>query len=252
MVKTGILLRGMEKFLAGRRALVVGGSGGIGAAVSVALAQRGAQLLIHGGHNLDQLETVAAQARHYAQPVAIHLQEIVDPEGAQKLLDFAGDVDVLVVSFGPYLEGSIGEMSAGQWERMIGLNLTLPAQLVSGVLPGMVDRGFGRIILFGGPRTDRSEGYLRISAYGAAKHGLASIARSIARQYASRNIRCNMICPGYVDTEYYTSGQKAKIAARLPQDRLITVDEIATLAVRLLDPVSEAINGAIIPVDFGV
>lgn len=242
----------MEKFLEGRRALVVGGSGGIGAAVSVTLAQRGAQLLIHGGHNLERLEAVAAQARSYAEPVAVHLQEIVNPSDASALLGFAGDVDVLVVSFGPYLEGLVGETAAEQWERMIGLNLTLPALLVSGVLPGMVERGFGRIILFGGPRTDKNEGYQRIAAYGAAKHGLASVARSVARQYASCNIRCNMICPGYVDTEYYTAEQKAKIAARRPQGRLISVDEIATLAVWLLHPESEAINGAIIPVDFGV
>ncbi len=242
----------MEKFLAGRRAFVVGGSGGIGAAVSVALARRGAQLLIHGGHSLERLEAVAAQARSHAEPVAIHLRDIVNSSDAPALLGFAGDVDVLVVSFGPYMEGLVGETSAEQWERMIGLNLTLPALLVSGVLPGMVERGFGRIILFGGPRTDQSEGYQQIAAYGAAKHGLASVARSVARQYASRNIRCNMICPGYVDTEYYTAEQKAKIAARQPQGRLISVDEIATLAVQLLHPASEAINGAIIPVDFGV
>lgn len=242
----------MEKFLAGRRAFVVGGSGGIGAAVSVALAQRGAQLFIHGGHSPDRLEAVAVRARSHVEPVATHLREIVEPSDARTLLDFAGDVDVLVVSFGPYLEGLVGETSAEQWERMIGLNLTLPALLVSGVLPGMVDRGFGRIILFGGPRTDRSEGYQQIAAYGAAKHGLASIARSTARQYASRNIRCNMICPGYVDTEYYSDEQKAEIASGQPQGRLISVDEIASFAVRLLDPVSESINGAIIPVDFGV
>jgi len=242
----------MEKFLAGRRAFVVGGSGGIGAAVSVALAQRGAQLFIHGGHSLDRLEAVAVRARSHVEPVATHLREIVEPSDARTLLDFAGDVDVLIVSFGPYLEGLVGETSAEQWERMIGLNLTLPALLVSGVLPGMVDRGFGRIILFGGPRTDRSEGYRQIAAYGAAKHGLASIARSTARQYASRNIRCNMICPGYVDTEYYSDERKAEIASGQPQGRLISVDEIASFAVRLLDPVSESINGAIIPVDFGV
>ncbi|MBU8913076.1 MAG: SDR family oxidoreductase [Spirochaetales bacterium] len=242
----------MEKYLAGRRALVVGGSGGIGAAVSVALARRGAQLFIHGGHSLDRLEAVAAQARGHTAPVATHLQEIVEPGDAGALLDFAGDVDILVVSFGPYLEGLVGETSPEQWEQMIGLNLNLPALLVSGLLPGMVDRGFGRILLFGGPRTDRNEGYRQIAAYGAAKHGLASLTRSVARQYASRNIRCNMICPGYVDTEYYSEEQKTEIASRQPQGRLISVDEIATLAVRLLDPASESINGAIIPVDIGV
>lgn len=242
----------MEKFLAGRRALVVGGSGGIGAAVSVALAQRGAQLLIHGGHSLAKLENVAARARGYTEQVATHLQKIVDPDDAETLLAFGGQVDVLVVSFGPYLEGSIAEMTAERWSRMIGLNLTLPALLITGVLPAMIERGFGRIILFGGPRTDRCEAYQRIAAYGAAKHGLASIARSVARQYASSNIRCNMICPGYVDTEYYTDEQKATIAARQPQGRLISVDEIATLAIRLLHPDVDAINGAIIPVDFGV
>jgi 3-oxoacyl-[acyl-carrier protein] reductase len=242
----------MESFLSGRRAFVVGGSGGIGAAISVALARSGAGLLVHGGHNRDKLDLVAAQARGYGVTVGTCLRELVNASDAEVLLDIAGEVDVLVVSFGPYLEAAVGETSADQWARMVGLNLTLPALLVSSLLPGMVDRGYGRIILLGGPRSDRLDGYLQIAAYGAAKHGLASLARSVARQYASRNIRCNMICPGHVDTEYSTDEEKKRGASRQPSGRLISVDEIARLAVQLLHPASDAVNGAIIPVDFGV
>jgi NAD(P)-dependent dehydrogenase (short-subunit alcohol dehydrogenase family) len=242
----------MERFLSGRRAFVVGGSGGIGAAISVALAGCGARLLIHGGHDSEKLDLIADLAGKDAEGVDTCLRELVNPRDALDLLDGAGEMDILVVSFGPYLERAVGETTAEDWERMIGLNLTFPALLISSVIPGMLDRGYGRIILFGGPRGDRVDGYREIAAYGAAKLGLASLARSIARQYASRNIRCNMICPGYVDTEYHAEDEKKRRASRQPSGRLISVDEIARLAVQLLHPASDAVNGAIIPVDFGV
>jgi 3-oxoacyl-[acyl-carrier protein] reductase len=242
----------MERFLLGRRALVVGGSGGIGAAISLALAGRGAGLVIHGGHNRDKLDGVAAEARKQTEGVDTCLRELASPDDAEALLGTAGDVDILVVSFGPYLKSPIAETTPEQWDRMIGLNLTLPARLVSSLVPGMLERGYGRIILFGGPRSDRADGFLEIAAYGAAKHGLASLVRSVARQYASRNLRCNMICPGYVDTEYNTAAEKMRVASHLPSGRLISVDEIASLAIHLLHPDSDAVNGAIIPVDFGV
>jgi 3-oxoacyl-[acyl-carrier protein] reductase len=242
----------MEGFLSGRRALVVGGSGGIGAAVSAALARHGARLRIHGGHSRQKLETVAARAREHTDDVTTLLLEISGPQDARDLLEFGGQVDILVVSYGPWLQSSVIDTRPDQWEEMVGQNLTLPAVLMSGVLPGMTDRRYGRIVLFGGPRSDRLSGYLRIAGYAAAKHGLASLARSVALQHADDNVRCNMICPGHVETEYYSESRKRAQEARHPSRRLISVEEVASLVVSLLRPDSDAINGAIIPVDFGV
>lgn len=235
-----------------RRALVVGGSGGVGAAVSAALADRAAAIVIHGGHIGEKLERAAASARARGARVETVLREITSPSDAGTLVEAAGETDILVVSFGPYMSAPIHRTSDAQWEEMVGLNLTLPAILVSRLLPGMISRGYGRILLFGGPRSDRSGGYRDIAAYAAAKHGLASLTRSVALQYGSSGVRCNMICPGYVDTEYQDEARKARIADRLPSGRLVSVEELAGLALHLISAASDAVNGAIIPVDFGV
>jgi NAD(P)-dependent dehydrogenase (short-subunit alcohol dehydrogenase family) len=237
--------------LEGKHALVVGGSGGIGRALSLSLASPGARLCIHGGHDGNKLESTAHDARELGAEVTTHLEALSGPEQAANLLEAAGQVDVLVVAFGPWLEAPIAGMGVSEWSRMVSLNLTLPGVLASMVLPGMAERNWGRIVFFGGPRSDRLEGYRRIGAYAGAKAGLASLTRSIALQYAASNIRCNMICPGYVDTEYYSDSQRARARAGSPAGRLVTVGEIASLARYLLSDEADAINGAIIPVDFG-
>ena len=199
-----------------------------------------------------KLDKVAAEARGYTEPVATLLADIAGPSRAAGLLEFGADADVLVVAFGPFMEAPVSKTGPADWDRMIGLNLTLPAILVSSLLPGMVSRGYGRIILFGGPRSNLNAGYRQIGAYGAAKHGLASLVRSVAQQHCSDNVHCNMICPGYVDTEYYSIARKRQLAEQHPAGRLIRTAEISTLVAHLLHPDSDAINGAIIPVDFGV
>lgn len=242
----------MEKFLEGRSALIVGGSGGIGGAVSVALARCGARLHVHGGHDRDRLERVIGLAREAGSAADGLLLELSGHRDADRLVEFAPDVDVLVCSFGPYAESSVEGTTGADWERMVSLNLTLPGALISAVIRGMVTRKYGRIIVFGAPHGDEGRGYRRIAAYAAAKQGLGSLVRSVALQYAEHDIRCNMICPGYVDTEYYDRTRAESIAATRPGGRLISTAEIAGLVIHLLRTESDAINGAIIPIDQGI
>ncbi|TVQ17096.1 MAG: SDR family oxidoreductase [Spirochaetaceae bacterium] len=253
----------MERFLTGRRALVIGGSGGIGAEVSVALARAGADLVIHGGTSDERLDRTAQRARDAAdvgeraetRPSVETILLAFDPcrldEQCSELLARAGRVDILVCSFGPYIESPIHDMTADGWRRMIDLNLTLPAILVGRILHGMRERRYGRIILFGGPRSDRIEGYRSIGAYAAAKAGLASLTRSVARQNAGFNVTCNMIAPGYVETEYYDEARARAIAAARPMGRMVKTDEIGYHIVHLLSRGSDSVNGAVFPVDFG-
>ncbi len=241
----------MDRFLTHRRALIVGGSGGIGAEVSRALARNGASLVVHGGHDREKLEAVAAAAREEGVEVVTLLREIVRAEDGLAILEASVPVDILIVSFGPYLEAGLHQTGVDEWKRLIELNLTLPALLLSCVLRQMRKRGYGRIVVFGGPRGDRLEGYTTIGAYGAAKHGLASLVRSAALQYAADHIRVNMICPGYVATEYYEPQRIAEIARALPDKRAVSTSEVAALVVQLLRPESDAVNGAVIPMDFG-
>lgn len=234
-----------------KRALVIGGSGGIGRAVTTVLASLGANLTIHGGHDSERLKSAAVTARSKGVDVSTVLRCFDRVEDAEPVIEAAGRVDILVVSFGPYLEAPVSRMTEQSWHQVIALNLTLPGVLISRVLPAMIGQSWGRILVFGGPRSDRMTGYRQIAGYAAAKAGLASLVRSVALQHGRDGIRCNMICPGYVDTEYYSEELRGRIRNRSPAGRMVSVDEIAALARTLFLPESDPINGALIPVDFG-
>lgn len=234
-----------------KRALVIGGSGGIGRAVTTVLASLGADLTIHGGHDPKRLKSAARAARAESVEVSTVLRQLDRVEDVEPVIEAAGRVDILVVSFGPFLEAPVSRMTGESWHRMIALNLTLPGVLISRVLPAMIGQSWGRILVFGGPRSDRMVGYRQIAGYAAAKAGLASLVRSVALQHGRDGIRCNMICPGYVDTEYYSEELRGRIRNMSPAGRMVSVDEIAALARTLFLSESDPINGALIPVDFG-
>ena len=241
----------MNRFLNGRHALVIRGSGGVGAAVSRMLANVGASVLVHGGRDRARLDRTVDECRANGAKARGLLVPIDRAEDAQPIIDAAGDPDILVIAFGPWLERPIDTTSIAEWRMLTETNLLLPAFLLSALLPGMRLRRYGRVILFGGPRSDRILGFRRIGAYAAAKAALASLARSVATQYAGEGIRCNMIAPGYVETEYLTLEQTSRIRERRPTGRLVQPDQIAALCRALLDDSLDAVNGAIIPVDYG-
>mgnify|MGYP000918751515 CR=1 FL=1 len=128
-------------------------------------------------------------------------------------------------------------------------NLVFPGILVSAVLPHMADRGWGRILLLGGTRTDIVRGFRTNAAYAAAKTGLSSLVKSVALDYASRGITCNAICPGFVDTEYMDDAERETQASKNPDGKLVSVGEIADSALFLLE--KSVYNGTILPVDKG-
>jgi NAD(P)-dependent dehydrogenase (short-subunit alcohol dehydrogenase family) len=241
----------MERFLEERTALIVGGSSGIGADIARLLATAGASLVLHGGHDARRLDSLVAECRALSRDVTGVLIHVDRAEELLPLVTSRRAFDILVIALGPYLDATLAETDIEQWRRLTELNLHVPAYLVHQLLPGMRARRFGRIILFGGPRGDRIEGFRRIAAYAAVKAGLASLTRSLARQYAADGIRCNMICPGYVATEYLPPDQIARLEAGRPAGRLIRPEQVAALCRTLLHPDSEPINGAIVTIDYG-
>ncbi len=249
--------------LAGRRALVLGGSGGIGAALSRALAARGADLLVHGGSSAARLEAslAAARAARAAQPApagaaapAIEgfLLPIKTPTDFLSRLPELGRFDILAVAFGPFLQKPLHETSAADWERMALLDLALPGALVSALLPGMAERGYGRIALFGGTRTDAIRSYATNTAYAAAKTGLGVLVKSVAAEYADRGIAAFALCPGFVETEYLGEGLKRELAARAPGKRLIPAASIGDFAAELIAAEPCLASGAVINLDAGL
>ncbi len=234
------------------RALVIGGSGGIGRAVSKRLAAAGMRVCVHGGRSHERLEATLNEITDAGGQAEGFLAEIERVEDLVEPITARLPFSVVVLAFGPYLEASLLETSARDWVRMAELNLALPGTVLSLCAPAMQAAGWGRFVLFGGPRTDGIESFRTIAAYGAAKTGVSSLVRSAARQLGRYGITVNAVCPGYIATEYYQDGDLERLSARMPDRELITTAEVAQLVERLVTPESNALNGAVIRIDKGV
>jgi 3-oxoacyl-[acyl-carrier protein] reductase len=176
-------------------------------------------------------------------------------EGIASLLDALpglGRIDILAVAFGPFLRASLAETSAADWQRLALLDLALPGALCSALLPGMAARGWGRILLFGGSRTDSIRAFSSNAAYAAAKTALAVLAKSLAAEGAPRGVACLLACPGLTDTEYLGGAEREALRARAPGGRLLEASEVAAAAVELLAAEPCVASGALLALDGGL
>jgi 3-oxoacyl-[acyl-carrier protein] reductase len=242
--------------LNGRRALVVGGSGGIGRALSLELGARGASVLVHGGSSREKLDSCLAELRDKEVTAEGFLMELDGNPGCVSRLVSAlpslGRIDILALAFGPFLRRSLAETGAADWERVALLDLALPGALASALLPAMAERGWGRILLFGGTRTDAIRAFSSNAAYASAKTGLAVLAKSLAVEGAGHGVGCVLVCPGLVDTEYLEEGERAALRKLAPGGRLLGPGEIASAAVGLLAADPCVASGSIVALDGGL
>ncbi len=247
--------------LTDHRALVIGGSGGIGKGVATALAQAGANVLVHGrrGSRVDATVRAIRDGGGRAEPL-VHEISADQPgmgggaspaEGLITALPSPGSFDILVVAFGPILYRTFNETSLTDYRIMAELNYLVPIALVQACAPGMIDRGFGRIILFGGTATDRIKGFATIPAYSAAKTALGSFVKSAARHLRGTGVTINALCPDHVHTEYLTEGEIQGYSQQMPNGRLVTVEEVVSLVSYLMTPQAASINGQLLVVDQG-
>jgi NAD(P)-dependent dehydrogenase (short-subunit alcohol dehydrogenase family) len=235
--------------LSRRRALVVGGSGGIGAAVSEALAPLVGELVVHGGGDRARLDSLLSRLGPRARGV---LRRLDSPGEVLGLLEEAGHPDILVLSYGPFVSGALGAHTEADWDRAVGLGLTLPGIAVSRVVSEMARRGFGRIVMFGGTRTEQGRGALSNPAYAAAKAGLSSLCRSVALGYGSRGVGAVLLCPGFVETEYQDESFKASMR-RLSGSRPLTRPEELARYVRFFVESPDALfSGSSLTLDGGL
>jgi 3-hydroxybutyrate dehydrogenase len=252
--------------LSGKRAVVTGGSKGIGRSVALLLAAAGAEVAITARHRPD-LAAVAAEISALGRPSLVLSCDVTDRHQIQQmtgqLLAEFGGVDILVNNAGNAQSHKFLNHPDALWDQMLAVNLTSAYLISKALLPAMVAQNWGRIINMASIAAKIGDRYL--AAYAAAKHGLLGLTRSLAMEFISYDITVNAICPGYVDTPL-TAASVANIAQKTgmsqdkareilrnvsPQKRLIQPDEVAAVALLLAQPQSRGITGQAINVDGG-
>jgi 3-hydroxybutyrate dehydrogenase len=252
--------------LTGRRALVTGGSKGIGQSVALALAEAGADVVVTARH-LSDLETVAAEIQQLGRRSLALTCDVAAPEQVQQMattvLDAWGGLDILVNNAGSAQSHKFLTHPDELWHRMLAVNLTSVYYLCKAFAPVMARQRRGRIINIASIASKIGGRY--IAAYTAAKHGVLGLTRALALELVQDQITVNAICPGYVDTPL-TAANIANIARLTnmtesearetlektsPQRRLITPEEVAAVALFLAQDSSRGITGQAINVDGG-
>ncbi len=243
--------------LAGRHAVVTGASRGIGASIAAALAAQG-MLVTLFGRDAAALKTVAVRLGGSAHAEAIAVQ-VSDADSVQAAFatarDRFGPVDVLINNAGQAASAKFTDTDALLWNQLMAVNVTGTYLCTRQAVPDMLEGGFGRIVNIASTAGLRGAAY--ISAYAASKHAVIGLTRSLALEYAARNITVNAVCPGYVDTDIVKgaianimtkTGRSAAealgtLVATNPQRRLIEPAEVAETVLWLCRPGSESVTG---------
>ena len=255
----------MKSFsLEGKVALVTGGAYGIGFAIAEAFAQAGAKIVFNCRSEENRTKALADYEAKGIKAYG-YICDVTKEEDVialvRRIKDELGGVDILVNNAGIIRRIPMTEMSAESFRQVVDIDLIGPFICAKAVIPGMIEKGHGKIINLCSMMSEL--GRETVSAYAAAKGGLKMLTRNICSEYGEANIQCNGIGPGYIATpqtaplrERQPDGSRHPfdqfIIAKTPAARWGTPEDLMGPAVFLASDASNFVNGHILYVDGGI
>ena len=250
--------------LSGKTALITGSTSGIGLGIARVLAEAGADILLNG---FGDPAAALAEVGQFGGKVAHHPADLADVAQLEALFAFAarefGGVDILVNNAGIQHVAPVEQFPVERWDAIIALNLSAVFHCTRLALPGMQQRGWGRIVNIAS--VHGRVGSLGKAAYVAAKHGVIGLTKVVGLETAKSRITCNAICPGWVLTPLVQQQIDARIAAgvepgqaqhdllaeKQPSGEFVTPGQLGELVAFLCSEAGSQVRGAAWNVDGG-
>jgi len=237
-----------------KRALVTGGSGGIGAAIARRLARDGLHVVVHANRNRESAERVAGEIRSSggsAETVAFDVADTAACAAALESLLANGPIQVLINNAGIHSDAPLAGMTAEQWRTVLDVSLNGFFNVTQPLLLPMMRTRWGRIVSLSsvaGVIGNRGQ-----ANYAAAKAGLHGASKSLALEVASRGVTVNVIAPGVIETPMAENVfSKEQIGQMVPMKRAGAPDEVAALAAFLASDDAGYITGQVISINGGM
>ena len=249
--------------------IVTGSTSGIGLGIAHAFAQAGADVMLNGFGNADEIEATRAELqRQHGVKVRYSPADMSNPEQIRAMAELAraefGKTDIIVNNAGIQHVAPIEEFPDDKWDAILAINLSSAFHLIKAVVPEMKARKWGRIINIASAHGLTASPFK--AAYVAAKHGMVGLSRTVALEVAEFGITANAICPGYVKTPLVDKqiADQAKAHGISPEavvrdvmlvhqarKEFVKVDELAALAVFLASDAAASMTANAIPMDCG-
>jgi 2-deoxy-D-gluconate 3-dehydrogenase len=243
--------------LSGKVALVTGASGGLGAAMAIALAEAGADVAVHGhSRPLDGTCAEIAAVGRRAVPLVANLQDRASTDGlVRNTLDaFGGRFDILINNAGSVRRKPAVEHPDEDWDAILEINLTSVFRLARAAGKHFLAQGSGKIVNTASLLS--FQGGITVPGYAAAKGGVAQLTKALANEWAGRGVNVNAIAPGYMATDNTAPlradpDRSRQILERIPAGRWGHPRDVAGAAVFLCSRAADYIHGHLLVVDGG-
>jgi 3-hydroxybutyrate dehydrogenase len=255
--------------LKGKSAVITGSTSGIGLGIARAFAAQGCNVMLNGFGDAQEIERLrAGLAAEHKVAVLYSSADMARPAEVVAMIEQAkrrfGAVDILVNNAGIQHVAPVDEFPIEKWDAILAINLSSAFHAIRSALPGMKNKGWGRIINVASAHGLVASPFK--SAYVAAKHGLVGLTKSVALEAAGKGVTCNAICPGYVltplvekqiDDQAKVHGIEREdvirdvILERQPSKEFVRIEDVAALAVFLAGDAAASITGSAYAIDGG-